>query len=109
VSETRQGASVAAGLLRRAASGGARALGRPAGAIAPGLAADLVVLDPEHPALVGRPGEAALDAWLFCGNATPVCHVMVEGVWAVRDGAHVRAAAIGAAFRAAMRRLAEAA
>jgi formimidoylglutamate deiminase len=109
VSETRQGASVAAGLLRRAAFGGAQALGRPAGAIAPGLAADLVALDTEHPALVGRQGDAALDAWLFCGNATPVRHVLVEGAWVVRDGAHVRAVSIAAAFRATMRRLAEAA
>jgi formimidoylglutamate deiminase len=108
VSETRQGASVAAGLLARAAAGGAQALGRAAGAIAPGRLADLVVLDPDHPALVGRSGLALLDAWVFSGNSTPVRHVMVAGRWAVRFGVHVRGPEIGAAFARAMRRLAHA-
>jgi formimidoylglutamate deiminase len=108
VTETCPGASVAAGLLRRAAAGGAQALGRDAGEIAPGRLADLVVLDPEHPALVGRRGLALLNAWVFSGNATPVRHVMVGGRWVVRHGAHLRAHEIGAAFARTMRRLAEA-
>ncbi len=113
VSETRQGASVGAGLLRRAAHGGARALGRAppgraAGEIAAGLLADLLVLDTDHPALVGRAGDALLDAWVFCGNATPVRHVMVAGRWVVRDGRHVHGPQIAAGFGTAMRRLAEA-
>jgi formimidoylglutamate deiminase len=93
-------------LAGRAASGGARALGREAGAIAPGKLADLVVLDPEHPALVGRQGDALLDSWLYAGNATPVRHVMVAGRWVVQHGAHVRGDEIVAAFRRTMRRLA---
>jgi formimidoylglutamate deiminase len=108
VTETRPGASVAAALLGRAASGGARALGRNAGEIAPGRLADFVVLDPLHPALAGRRGLALLDAWLFSGNATPVRHVMVEGRWVVRDGAHLRGAEIADAFARSMRGLAEA-
>lgn len=108
VSETSQGQSVGAALLRRAAAGGARALGRNAGGIAPGRLADLVVLDMEHPALVGRSGDSLLDAWVFCGNSTPVRHVMVAGRWAVREGRHVREAEIRPAFASAMRRLAEA-
>jgi formimidoylglutamate deiminase len=101
------GASVAAGLLATAAAGGAQALARPAGAIAPGKLADLVVLDPEHPSLVGRRGDALLDAWVFVGNATPVRHVMVAGRWVVQHGAHVRGAEIAAAFARTMRRLAD--
>ena len=101
------GASVAAGLLGAAALGGAQALARPAGTIAPGLLADLVVLDPDHPSLVGRRGDALLDAWVFVGNATPVRHVMVAGRWVVQHGAHVRGAEIAAAFARTMRRLAE--
>jgi formimidoylglutamate deiminase len=108
VSETRPGASVAAALLHRAASGGARALGRDSGEIAVGRLADLVVLDAEHPALVGREGLALLDAWVFSGNATPVRDVMVAGRWVVRDGAHVRGREIAAAFARTMRRLAAA-
>ena len=77
-----------------------------AGAIAPGLLADLVVLDPEHPALLGRRGDGLLDAWVFAGNATPVRHVMVAGRWVVQHGAHVRGAEIAAAFARTMRRLA---
>src|SRR5579863_7680035 len=65
---------------------GAQALGRNAGTITPGALADLVVLDTEHPALVGRHRDSLLDAWIFSGNITPVRDVMVAGRWVVRDG-----------------------
>jgi formimidoylglutamate deiminase len=107
VSETRPGASVATSLVTRAASGGAQALGRRAGEIAPGRLADLVVLDTEHPSLVGRRGLALLDAWVFSGNATPVRDVMVQGRWVVRDREHPRGREIAAAFARTMRRLAD--
>jgi formimidoylglutamate deiminase len=93
-------------LLDRATAGGAQALGRAAGAIAAGRLADLVVLDPDHPALVGRRGTALIDSWLFAGNANPVRHVMVAGRWVVQHGGHVRGDEIAAAFRRSMRRLA---
>ena len=102
-----EGGSVGALLLEAAAAGGAQALGRTAGAIAPGRLADLVVLDGEHPALVGRRGAALLDSWVFCGNTTPVRHVMVAGRWVVQHGVHARGAEIGAAFARTMHRLAE--
>ncbi|CAH2604276.1 Formiminoglutamic iminohydrolase [Rhodovastum atsumiense] len=108
VTATRAGASVAANLLSTAASGGAQALGRQAGAIAAGRLADLVVLDTDHPALVGRSGESLLDAWLFSGNSSPVRHVMVAGRWVIRDGRHPRDTEITAAFAGTMRRLAAA-
>ena len=69
------------------------------------MIADLVVLDNEHPALVGRSGDHTLDAWLFSGNATPVHHVMVGGRWVVRDGQHRAQHRIAQAFRDTMRRL----
>jgi formimidoylglutamate deiminase len=106
VTETRLGASVAARLLARARAGGAQALGRKCGEIASGNLADLVVLDPEHPALVGRTGLALLDAWVFSGNATPVRDVMVAGKWVVRDGRHLHDASIRTAFGRTMHRLA---
>jgi formimidoylglutamate deiminase len=108
VTETRPGASVAASLLGRAAAGGAQALGRDAGSLEVGMLADLVVLDTDHPALVGRRGLGLLDAWVFNGNATPVRHVMVQGRWVVRDGMHVRGREIEAAFARTMRKLADA-
>ena len=49
-----EGRSTGAALLTAALLGGARALDRPAGAIAPGHLADLVVLDADSPALTGR-------------------------------------------------------
>ena len=107
VTETRPGASVALNLYQRALAGGVQALGRNAGAIAPGRPADLVVLDTEHPALLGRSGDGVLDAWLFSGNSTPVRDVMVAGNWVVRDGRHHAQQAIAAAFARTMRRLAE--
>jgi formimidoylglutamate deiminase len=108
VTENRAGASVAAALYTRALAGGTQALGRNAGAIAPGKLADIVVLDTEHPALVGRSGDALLDAWLFSGNSTPVRHVMVAGQWVVRDGAHRAQHAVASDFARTMRGLASA-
>lgn len=87
-----------------AAIGGARAAGRPAGRLAPGFRADLVVLDPEHPSLAGRRGAWALDSWLFAPGQ-PVRDVMVGGQWRVRDGLHPSEASIARAYRATLARL----
>ncbi|HET7883177.1 MAG TPA: formimidoylglutamate deiminase [Acetobacteraceae bacterium] len=102
---TPPGGSIGLNLYQRAVAGGAQALGRNAGVIAPGRLADLVVLDRDHPALLGRSGAGLLDAWLYCGNSTPVRDVMVGGVWVVRDGQHRAQRAIAAAFARTMRRL----
>jgi formimidoylglutamate deiminase len=99
------GASTGATLLRAALEGGARASGRPIGAIATGRRADLVVLDRAHPALVARDGDALLDGWIFCGNDTPVRDVMVGGHWVVRDGRHAHEEQARADFARCMRRL----
>ncbi len=93
-------------LYPRALSGGAQALGRNAGSIAPGKLADLVVLDTAHPTLVGRTGDRLLDAWIYSSNGTPVRDVMVAGRWVVRDGHHHEWQTIGAAFARTMHRLA---
>jgi formimidoylglutamate deiminase len=98
--------NVTDGLHRAALCGGAQALGRNCGAIEVGRLADLVVLDTQHPALVGRGGDALLDAWLFSGNSTPVRDVMVAGNWVVRNRRHRAQQPIAAAFRRTMRRLA---
>ena len=58
-------------LLEGAWAGGAQASGRRLGAIRPGFRADLVVLDTDHPALVGRDEDQLLDAWIFSGEDTP--------------------------------------
>ncbi|MGH6946939.1 MAG: amidohydrolase family protein, partial [Kiloniellales bacterium] len=86
--------------------GGAQALGRRLGGLAAGNRADLLVLDGEAPSLLGRSGDALLDAFVFAGNDNPVREVMVGGRWLVRDRAHRDEAAIFARYRAALGALA---
>jgi formimidoylglutamate deiminase len=100
-----EGASTGASLFRRALAGGAQALGRPIGALAPGKRADIVVLDPDHPALYGRSGDTLLDSWIFSGNANPVRDVIVGGHIVVRDGVHPHEEQALADYRRAVARL----
>jgi formimidoylglutamate deiminase len=103
--ERREGRSVGAALYRAAAAGGAQALGLAAGAIAPGLRADFVVLDADDPALVEQLGDRWLDAAIFGPARRPVRDVMVAGRWRVRDGRHPQADATLRRYRAVLRRL----
>jgi formimidoylglutamate deiminase len=89
-------------------SGGAHALAQPAGALRPGLRADLLELDPDHPALFAHSPETALDAWIFTSAPGAVRNVMVGGAWQIRDRHHASEDAIGRAFRQAMRAVAAA-
>jgi formimidoylglutamate deiminase len=75
-------------LFAAALDGGARACGRPLGALAPGRRADLVVLDTRHPLLVARDGDEILDSWLFSGNTSSIRDVFVGGRHVVREGRH---------------------
>jgi len=92
-------------LLLAAAVGGAQALGRPVGAIAPGCRADLVVLDAGDDWLGAAEGDAIADAFVFAGDGSPVRDVMVGGRWVVREGRHAAEAPVRAAFHASLRRL----
>jgi formimidoylglutamate deiminase len=100
--------STGVALWTQAARNGARALAQPAGALSPGLRADLVVLDSAHAALIGRRGAAVVDAAIFASTDSPVRDVMVGGAWIVRDRRHARDDEIGAAFAAALTTLADA-
>ena len=93
-------------LFDAAARGGAQALGRSVGAIAPGMRADLVTLDADHPALLGRAGDGWLDAWVFAAEGGCVRDVLVGGRRVVADGQHVERSAIVAAWAARAARLA---
>jgi formimidoylglutamate deiminase len=92
-------------LLGAALAGGAQASGRPLGAIAPGMRCDLVALDPDHPSLVGREGDALLDAWVFGGQDNPIRTVVCGGRRVVEEGRHIGRPEIDEAFRGTMRRL----
>jgi formimidoylglutamate deiminase len=75
-------------LVQAALESGTRALAQPVGRLEAGAAADLVVLDPAHPRLLGLEGDAVLDGWIFGAGAEVVRDVMVGGRWVVRDGTH---------------------
>jgi len=98
------GEMVGHSLYAAAAAGGAQALLQPTGRIAPGLRADLVVLDGDEPALAEQAPATLLDAAIFGPCRRPVRDVMVGGRWVVRDGHHAREAETLARFRAALRR-----
>ena len=75
-------------LHEAACAGGAQALGRSIGAIAPGQRADIVVLDREHPSLAAAKGDVILDAWIFSADNAAVADVICGGAHVVRAGRH---------------------
>jgi formimidoylglutamate deiminase len=91
-------------LWAAALQGGAKAAGRPAGQVAPGFRADLVVLDREHPSLLGRKGDLILDSHVFAPGSA-VRDVMVGGSWSLRDRYHAAEADIARDYRRALTRL----
>lgn len=86
-------------LFGAAIAGGAQAAGEPVAGLAVGGRADLIVVDPDHPALAVTPGDALLDTLVYhAGARRALRRVMASGAWVVEDGAHHRATAIGEAF-----------
>lgn len=86
-------------LMNAVLSSGAQALDQPVGALEVGLGADLLVLDTDHPRLLGARDDALLDAWLMAaGPRSAVRHVMVGGRWVVRDGVHVDGQRVARAY-----------
>jgi formimidoylglutamate deiminase len=100
-----QSLSVGAGLYRAALAGGAQALGRPIGRLAVGARADLIVIDTEKPALLGKSDDVLLDAAVFAGNENPVRDVMVGGRWIVTEGRHVAEQTVLRRYRAVLSEL----
>ena len=102
------GGSTGRTLYAAALAGGAQALARASGRLAPGAIADIVTLKADHPTLVGKAGDAILDAWIFsAGNDA------VDGVWSggrkvVESGRHFQRERIAARYRATLARLAAA-
>ncbi len=96
------GASVGATLHAAALAGGARALQRPCGAIAPGRLADLVALDRDDLALAPLADDALLDGWIFAAGDRVVREVWSAGRPVVRDGRHHARDRVEARYRAAL-------
>lgn len=103
---SREQPSVGRFLYQAAASGGAQALGIPAGELKPGARADFVVLDINSPALCGRRQDALLDSAVFAGNRKVVSSVWVGGKKVVAEGKHPARERIFAQYAAAMDTLA---
>jgi len=103
-----ESASTGMRLFSGAAAGGAQALSQANGVLAPGARADIVGLDPAHPALIARRGSEIIDSWLFAGTGSSVRMVMAGGVTVVRDGHHVRRQAILERWRRTASRLRDA-
>lgn len=101
----RPGRSTGRALLDAAWAGGAQACSHKGGAIAPGLRCDMAVLDTAHLSLLGRTGDALLDAAVFASPA-PVRHVVSGGRCVVRNGRHPLQDGAAARFAQAMRDLA---
>lgn len=88
-------------LFEGALNGGAQALGCQAG-IQAGAPADLVELDPEHPALLLREADAVLDSWLFSARGGAVKSVWRHGRNVVAEGRHIHRDRIVSRFRRAL-------
>lgn len=94
-------------LFEIAAAGGAQACGHSSGSIAIGKRADFLVLDTEHPLLIGRQQDELLDSWIFSGNNNPISEVFVGGEKVISDGQHAKQGEINQRFRTTMRELIE--
>ena len=94
-------------LFDTACRGGAQALGLVSGRLAAGQAADIVILDEAHPALVGRNGDPVIDSWIFAAGDGAVRDVFAGGQRVVADGQHARRDDIRHRFAVTMRRLME--
>ena len=92
-------------LWLEAASGGAQAVGRSMGALAPGKRADFVVLEGARPDLAGRSGDAIANAAVFSGSGGLVRDVMVGGQWRVREARHPQEETATRAYLQALREL----
>jgi formimidoylglutamate deiminase len=93
-------------LWQDAVAGGAQALDQPAGGLAVGNRADMIVLEPNHPQLFGRSGPTLVDSLVFAGNANPVRDVFVAGEQVIAEGHHDREETVARRFRRTINQLA---
>lgn len=75
-------------LWQHAAAAGAQALAQPAGALSPGLRADFIVLNGDHPLLSGLVPDAQLDTLIMAEQAGMISEVYVSGQQQVSGGQH---------------------
>jgi formimidoylglutamate deiminase len=100
------GASTGRSLLDAVWRGGAACLDQPTGMIAVGRRCDIVVLDDENSAMIGRQDDALLDTWIFSAGNAAVKDMIVAGQHVVKDRHHANEDMIQKRFAATARRLA---
>lgn len=103
-----EGQSTGRSLYTTALAGGAQALGRNIGALAPGHRADIVVLDVEHPDLAGARDDMMLDIYVFTAGRALIDKVMVGGADVVSHGRHRSREALARRYRQVVSRLSNA-
>jgi formimidoylglutamate deiminase len=86
----------------RTARDGARATGRAVGELAIGRRADFLVLDAEHPSIIGPDIETIVDRWITSGRQNCLRDVFIGGEHVVIEGKHPRSDAVAARFRKTM-------
>lgn len=82
-----RGGSTGRALFGGALVGGTQALGAPS-PLAPGSPADIVSIAADHPAMVGRSGDAMLDSLIFAAGQGAVDCVWRRGRKLVEGGLH---------------------
>ena len=92
-------------LYEAAATGGAQAIGRHSGTIAPGYYADLVALDDTQTDLIGLKGDMVLDTWIFSCTDDVVRDVWAAGRHVVVDGEHTMRSRICASYKSVISKL----
>jgi formimidoylglutamate deiminase len=87
--------------------GGAQALRRNSGKLAPGASANILTFRADHPTLAGKADDQVLDAWIFSAGNPLVDCVWSDGLKVVAGGRHVFKDEIAAQFAKTMRELSE--
>jgi formimidoylglutamate deiminase len=104
---TPRGASCGRTMLESIWLGGAQALRRNSGKLAPGASADILTFQADHPTLAGKVDDQVLDAWIFSvGNPLVDC-VWSDGLKVVVGGRHVFRDEIADRFTKTMRDLSQ--
>ena len=83
-------------------------MGQACGRIAVGHRADLLTLDPDHPAMVGRHGDTCLDSYIFADARDALHSLVVGGQPVVQNGQHPQREALRASFVQTLKRLMDA-
>ena len=92
-------------LIENALEGGRHALGQSIGQIAPGYQADLLLINPNSPALYGKGKEDLLNSLVFTNSSAAVDSVMVAGKWVVSHLHHFHEEIIEERFKNTMDRI----